>query len=430
MGGIIILISGVVLRVYERTTPDSKFNYIWNSFWVLLVTQTTVGYGDIIPQTHLGRFFIMLTCILGTFLVSYFVISTASLTVLESAESQFMGDLVASHDISKKLKPTATVTIQRWWRYILKRKRKQPRTLEIWKYMNSLFAFNLRQKKLIAAEAESIGDIAEKFVENKDKALEKTVNHLKGFKGNRVRQEELYKMQQQLKSKLDRYEGMLRKYAPKRRRQTTSSVITKKPSAFSLGSSASPKKTPTPLKNDRPQASLVGQSIFHSRESAASPNKSPPPPRNDRPQISSKGQSIFDFNESSTSQLKSPSRKLDDSPPKGTSKVAPSPPDNSADIVHQRTSQHPRTISHVGPFSQPSIFLDEPFGVLPQSGMDGFLPRAQRPRNLTASHLAGDVTDDRPMFPSSTAKQSSSIRLTRPRKPSNMAGDILTKKDK
>jgi hypothetical protein len=427
MGGIIILISGVILRVYERTTPDSKFNYIWNSFWVLFVTQTTVGYGDIIPQTHLGRLFIMLTCILGTFLVSYFVISTASLTVLESAESQFMGVLIAKYDISKQLKPSATVTIQRWWRYMLKRRRKHPRVLEIWKYMSSLFAFNLRQKKLTAAETESIGNIAERFAENKDKAFKETVDYLKGFKAHRLRQEEIFKLQQQFKIKLDRYECMLVKYAPKRRKLTTSSIVSKNPSAFSLSGSASPKKTPSPLKNGRPQATSKGQSFFEPSESASSPRKAQPLPRNDRPQIPSEDRSIFDFNGPSIYQIKSPA-KVEERSSKVTSKVSPSVPYNSANKVPQRNSQHPKTISHVGPVSHVSAFFDEPSGVLPQSTMDGFMPRLQRPNRITASHLDRDVTDDRPMFPSSPVKQPGLYRPTVPQKSSKMTDEILGKR--
>ena len=39
---------------------------------------TTVGYGDLYPQTHLGRFFAILSCLIGMLLVSYLVVGMSS----------------------------------------------------------------------------------------------------------------------------------------------------------------------------------------------------------------------------------------------------------------------------------------------------------------------------------------------------------------
>ena len=70
---IIILNNGILLRLCERSAEVVSFqdwDYIWNSFWCVIVTLTTVGYGDIVPATDNGRVMIGLTAILGSLITS------------------------------------------------------------------------------------------------------------------------------------------------------------------------------------------------------------------------------------------------------------------------------------------------------------------------------------------------------------------------
>jgi len=43
--------------------------------WCVIITMATVGYGDFVPHTHLGRIVAVLACIWGNFLISLMVIS-------------------------------------------------------------------------------------------------------------------------------------------------------------------------------------------------------------------------------------------------------------------------------------------------------------------------------------------------------------------
>ena len=72
---------GLALRVFERASiADENFNYIWNAFWVVILTMTTIGYGDIYPTTHLGRVTCIIACIWGVFILSLFVVALTSTT--------------------------------------------------------------------------------------------------------------------------------------------------------------------------------------------------------------------------------------------------------------------------------------------------------------------------------------------------------------
>ena len=47
--------------------------------WLVMITMTTVGYGDIYPQTHFGRFFAVIACLIGMLLVSYLIVGVNSI---------------------------------------------------------------------------------------------------------------------------------------------------------------------------------------------------------------------------------------------------------------------------------------------------------------------------------------------------------------
>ena len=82
-----IICLGFAVRNFERAFyEDSEFGtikhdsewyqnygYVWNSFWLVVVTMTTVGFGDLYPVTHMGRLIMVISVFWGMFLVSQFV---------------------------------------------------------------------------------------------------------------------------------------------------------------------------------------------------------------------------------------------------------------------------------------------------------------------------------------------------------------------
>ena len=73
------LIFGYAIYLAERNlSVDSYQPYTANNFsnaiWLILVTTTTVGYGDYFPQTILGRLIIFIVAIWGTFIISIMVV--------------------------------------------------------------------------------------------------------------------------------------------------------------------------------------------------------------------------------------------------------------------------------------------------------------------------------------------------------------------
>ena len=51
----IILLGAVAIFIIESDHPDSQINTLLDALWWTVATVTTVGYGDILPVTDVGR---------------------------------------------------------------------------------------------------------------------------------------------------------------------------------------------------------------------------------------------------------------------------------------------------------------------------------------------------------------------------------------
>ena len=76
-----------------------------NALWLILITTTTVGYGDYYPQTPLGRIIILFVAIWGTLIVSIMVVvvsNTLSMQKSELRTSRILNKLDLRLDLQNK----------------------------------------------------------------------------------------------------------------------------------------------------------------------------------------------------------------------------------------------------------------------------------------------------------------------------------------
>ena len=72
------VVLGYAIYVIESVNPESQFQTVSNGVYWAIVTMTTVGYGDLVPQTALGRLLASVVMMLGFGIIA---IPTGILTI-------------------------------------------------------------------------------------------------------------------------------------------------------------------------------------------------------------------------------------------------------------------------------------------------------------------------------------------------------------
>lgn len=100
----------------------SKFDwdYVWNSFWIIIVDMTSVGYGDFVPITNFGRIIIGIAAIGGGAITSLIYIIFLEKTSFDTREEKAYERLKA-HESKKNFRQKAMKCISLSLQYNLRR---------------------------------------------------------------------------------------------------------------------------------------------------------------------------------------------------------------------------------------------------------------------------------------------------------------------
>lgn len=85
------IILGYDLRIFERQFSEfsnQDFGLLQNNIWNVIITMTTVGYGDIYPKTTMGRIVGIIIALWGLFLVSIFTVTLSNLFTFSMGEKK------------------------------------------------------------------------------------------------------------------------------------------------------------------------------------------------------------------------------------------------------------------------------------------------------------------------------------------------------
>lgn len=169
-----ILILGTILRVLERNIPEQELSHFTSGWWLISVTQSTLGYGDIYPRSHLGRAICLVSSILGMAIQSYSVSLFNQVTTLAPTELDFYSTILNSSLRETQLKPEACIYIQRWWRKTYKKKNRLVWITELANYLAQRKRFSVLRRIYSSDKSDHLNSQIRETRRN----IEKTFNAL------------------------------------------------------------------------------------------------------------------------------------------------------------------------------------------------------------------------------------------------------------
>ncbi|TNV81547.1 hypothetical protein FGO68_gene1047 [Halteria grandinella] len=95
-----IFLFGYQLRLFEgpiSAASGQDFNSYNNAMWNVIVTLSTVGYGELYMKTFFGRVVGLIVCFWGTFVVSYFVVTVTNMLTFAAPEEKSYTLLLRLH---------------------------------------------------------------------------------------------------------------------------------------------------------------------------------------------------------------------------------------------------------------------------------------------------------------------------------------------
>ena len=133
------------IRFFEAsvdTITKSNFTNIWNSMWLTLITMTTVGYGDFIPDSLGGRLISILACLAAAFLISLSISTFGQLLEFEGSEKEIC-NLIERIDLFK-IKDVQSKNLVYWYLKAMKKLKQKVRETE----NTSLLTEEIKETKL------------------------------------------------------------------------------------------------------------------------------------------------------------------------------------------------------------------------------------------------------------------------------------------
>jgi len=82
-----LLAFSYLLRLFERKV-DENFSNFTTAMWNMVITMTTIGYGDYYAKSHMGRVIAIIIAFWGVFYVSLFVVALNNMLIFSSPQSK------------------------------------------------------------------------------------------------------------------------------------------------------------------------------------------------------------------------------------------------------------------------------------------------------------------------------------------------------
>lgn len=155
-----VFILAYIIRIYElpyyraHDSYDSEFDEFYNAAYLILITITTVGYGDIYPKTMMGKLTAVFTAIFGAFLISILVLAVGSIFSLTKNQQRALRHIRVSQSSSTAITQACKYFLLKKKLYTIREAIQPQRRSEFLKSFKFAETLDLPLEKLIKLEKE------------------------------------------------------------------------------------------------------------------------------------------------------------------------------------------------------------------------------------------------------------------------------------
>ena len=175
-------LSGILLRIFERSVPSATVKSFYDSLWLVAYTQCTIGYGDVTAVTHIGRLLCVCAGVSGVLTLSLLVSTLVGSVGLSVKEKVFLTALYSKHTSRTRLFNLAVVLLQRWWRLTRARMNKWSRFHILGKYASIMTRFRMRHRLLISKENPEVDELIHNAKQRIHQELTNYIQRLRNLK--------------------------------------------------------------------------------------------------------------------------------------------------------------------------------------------------------------------------------------------------------
>ena len=159
LGAIVAGLAGFLMHTLERSVHDNLL--IYDGPWYVAVTQLTVGYGDIVAKTDIGRVLAISGGLLGVSTLALVVTFAFRQLSLNRKEKVMIESLYTHRYMQSAFKLLACVFIQRKWRLQCARRSKVPNRLGLLSQMQNI---HLQFKKKFGKALKATPELQDQIV--------------------------------------------------------------------------------------------------------------------------------------------------------------------------------------------------------------------------------------------------------------------------
>jgi len=179
--GVLNLEGGLALRSFDYSVPRNKVDSLWSAFWSAVVSETTIGYGDVIPLTHISRLTLLATVTSGMAIYSYVIMVVHRTVELNPSQHRLYGEI---HYVEsrKKLRNSAAILVQRWWKYYRNKWTKLPTLDYLFRFNFHLRTFRLKRRTILSFLTPLLSQSVVRFESDVKRRIAEETSHLQDIR--------------------------------------------------------------------------------------------------------------------------------------------------------------------------------------------------------------------------------------------------------